>query len=297
MKCYKGFDKDLKCRGFQFELGGEYEEPKADLCNKGFHACENPLDVFNYYAPSDSRYCEVELEEVSEQRDADSKICGKRIKIGAEIGLKGIVEAGVKFIFDKVDWKNSKISNSGNYSAATNTGYKSVATNTGDCSAATNSGNYSAATNSGNYSAATNTGYRSAATNTGNCSAATNTGDCSAATNTGNKSVATNTGYKSVATNSGYKSAATNSGDNSAAINSGDRSAAEVSGKDSVAIVTGCESRAKAALGCAIVIAERGKWNGTTYPLINIKSAIVDGEIIKADTWYTVKDNELVEVR
>ena len=198
MKCYKGFDKDLKCRGFQFELGGEYEEPKADLCNKGFHACENPLDVFNYYAPSDSRYCEVELEEVSEQRDADSKICGKRIKIGAEIGLKGIVEAGVKFIFDKVDWKNSKISNSG------------------DCSAATNSGN------------------------------------CSAA---------------------------------------------EVSGKDSIAIVTGYESRAKAALGCAIVIAERGKWNGTTYPLINIKSAIVDGFTVKADTWYTVKDNEFVEVR
>ena len=95
MKCYKGFDKDLKCRGFQFELGGEYEEPKADLCSKGFHACVNPLDVFSYYSPSDSRYCEVELEEVSEQRDADSKICGKRIKIGAEIGLKGIVEAAL----------------------------------------------------------------------------------------------------------------------------------------------------------------------------------------------------------
>ena len=279
MKCYKGFDKDLKCRGFQYELGGEYEEPKADLCNKGFHACENPLDVFNYYAPSDSRYCEVELEEVSEQRDADSKICGKRIKIGAEIGLKGIVEAGVKFIFDKVDWKNSKISNSGDFSAATNTG---------DCSAATNTGYKSVATNTGRYSAATNTGNCSAATNTGRYSAATNTGDCSAATNTG---------YKSVATNTGRYSAATNTGDNSAATNTGDRSAAEVSGKDSVAIVTGCESRAKAALGCAIVIAERGKWNGTTYPLINIKSAIVDGEIIKADTWYTVKDNELVEVR
>ena len=252
MKCYKGFDKDLKCRGFQFELGGEYEEPKADLCNKGFHACENPLDVFNYYAPSDSRYCEVELEEVSEQRDADSKICGKRIKIGAEIGLKGIVEAGVKFIFDKVDWKNSKISNSGDYSAATNTG---------DCSAATNSG------------------YKSAATNTGDCSAATNTG------------------YQSAATNTGYRSAATNTGNESAATNTGYRSAAEVSGKDSVAIVTGYESRAKAALGCAIVIAERGKWNGTTYPLINIKSAIVDGEIIKADTWYTVENNEFVEVK
>ena len=297
MKCYKGFDKDLKCRDFQYELGGEYEEPEADLCNKGFHACVNPLDVFNYYAPSDSRFCEVELEEVSEQRDDDSKVCGKRIKIGAEIGLKGIIEAGVKFIFDNVDWKNAKTTNTGNRSVATNTGEYSVATNTGYQSVATNTGEYSVATNTGWYSAATNTGKYSAATNTGYRSAATNTGKYSAATNTGYQSVATNTGKYSAATNTGHRSAATNTGEYSAATNTGEYSAAEVSGKDSVAIVTGFEGKAKAALGCAIVIAERGKWNGTTYPLINIKSAIVDGEIIKADTWYTVKNNEFVEVK
>lgn len=62
MKCYKGFDKDLKCRGFQYEIGKEYEENAADICHKGFRACENPMDVFGYYNPADSRYCEVDLD-------------------------------------------------------------------------------------------------------------------------------------------------------------------------------------------------------------------------------------------
>lgn len=76
MKCFKGFDKNLKCRGFQYEIGKEYEEDKAKLCDSGFHACENPLDVFGYYPPVDSRYCEVELEDVSEEMSDDSKRCG-----------------------------------------------------------------------------------------------------------------------------------------------------------------------------------------------------------------------------
>ena len=173
---YKGLDKDLKCRDFQYEIGGEYVEDSASLCNKGFHACENPIDTFSYYPPASSRYCEVELGDVSDETSGDSKRCGKRIKIGAEIGIKGIIDAFIKFTFDKIDWKNAKKSNTGNYSAATNTGNRSAATNTGDYSAATNTGYQSAATNKGNQSAATNTGYQSAATNTGDYSAATNTG-------------------------------------------------------------------------------------------------------------------------
>ena len=149
MKLYKGFDKDLKCRGYQFEVGKEYEEEKSDICDCGFHACENPLDIFGYYPPSDSRYCEVDLD-ANDQKSDDSKRVGKHIKINAEIGLPGLIKAGVEYIKDQVDWDNSK------------------ATNTGDQSAATNTGDRSAATNTGNYSAATNTGDRSAATNTGN---------------------------------------------------------------------------------------------------------------------------------
>ena len=103
MKAYKGFDKDLKCRGFQYEVGKEYEEGSAELCKKGFHACENPLDTFRYYGPTDSRYCEVDVDDNGERNSTDSKVCGKHIKIGAEIGLKGVINAGVRFVFDKCE--------------------------------------------------------------------------------------------------------------------------------------------------------------------------------------------------
>lgn len=103
MKAYTGFDKDLKCRGFQYEVGKEYEEENASLCKKGFRACENPLDTFRYYAPTDSRYCEVDVDDNGERSSDDSKVCGKHIRIGAEIGLKGVINAGVRFVFDKCE--------------------------------------------------------------------------------------------------------------------------------------------------------------------------------------------------
>ena len=169
MKVYKGFNSKLQCnptgkKPFQYEINKTYEEPKAKLCSCGFHACENPLEVFRYYSPSDSRYCEAELEDVSDEHGSnDSKRVGKKIKIGAEIGINGIVKAGVKFIFEKVDWKHAKESNTGYYSAATNTGNCSAATNTGYYSAATNTGYQSAATVKGKESIAIATGYQSKA--------------------------------------------------------------------------------------------------------------------------------------
>ena len=99
MKLYKGFTKDLKCRDFQYEIGKTYTEETADLCKKGFHACENPLDTFNYYSPGNgSRYCEVEMEGVSDQKDNDTKRCGKVIKIGAELTVADICKAHFEYV-------------------------------------------------------------------------------------------------------------------------------------------------------------------------------------------------------
>ena len=105
IKMYKGFDKDLKCRGFQYEVGQEYREENADLCHSGFHACENPLDIFKYYEPNKgSRYCEVELDEVSEQKASDdTKRCGKVIKIGAELSVAGICKAHFEYVTARCD--------------------------------------------------------------------------------------------------------------------------------------------------------------------------------------------------
>ena len=213
---YKGFDKDLKCRGFAYEIGKDYKQDgNIKCCNNGFHACEFPLDIFNYYAPGgNSRYCTVTQSGVTDKKGGDSKVASSKIHIETEIGLDGIIKAGVKFILDKVNWKNQKESNTGDYSAATNTG---------DCSAATNTGNYSAATNTG------------------------------------------------------------------------DQSAAKASGKESIAIVTGKDSKAAGALGDWIVLTERGEWNGDTCPIKEVKAFKVDGEKIKADTFYKLVDGEAVE--
>ena len=313
---YKGFDKNLQCRGFQYEVGKEYETDKAIACNTGFHFCESPFNVWGYYAPANenglNRFCEVEGSGEIDASEND-KTCCTHLKIKAEIGINGLIKAGVKFIMDRVKWDNSSTNtgncsaatntgdcsaatNTGNCSAATNTGYRSAATNTGNYSAATNTGNCSAATNTGYQSAATNTGYRSAATNTGNCSAATNTGDCSAATNTGYQSAATNTGYRSAATNTGDCSAATNTGNYSAATNTGYRSAASVEGKESIAIVTGQDSKAKGAIGCWIVLTERSEWDGNTHPIKFVKAFKVDGTAIKPDVYYKLVDGQPVEV-
>ena len=151
-KGYKGFDKDLKCRNFQYEVGREYEHNgDMEVCKSGFHFCENPFDVFNYYSPADSRFCEVESSG-DEQRSADdSKVATSKIKVVAEIGLKGLIDAGVRFILDKVDFSNKKESN------------------TGDRSAATNMGDWSSATVLGNDSIAVVAGYKSKAKGVKGC--------------------------------------------------------------------------------------------------------------------------------
>ena len=225
IKAYKGFDKDLKCRHFQYEIGKTYEEPTAELCNSGFHACEYPLDVFAYYAPGDmSRYCEVDLDDVSDKKgNDDSKRCGKKIAVKAEIGIAGLVKASVDFVMENI--KDEK-------KASTNTGYYSASTNTGDYSASTNTGDYSASTNTGDYSASTNTGSRSKA---------------------------------------------------------------DVSGKGSVAAALGIDSKAKGALGCWIVLAEWAQDDEYNWHRTDVQCFKVDGENIKPDTWYKLKNGDLVE--
>ena len=221
MIVYKGTDKDMKCRGFQFDLGKEYVEEKAKLCEKGFHGCEYPLDVFAHYDPASSRFFVADLDGVTDEREScDTKLVGTKIKLRAEIGIAGIVKAGVEYIKEKAE------------SSKNQTGDRSAATNTGYCSAATN------------------TGYRSAATNTGYCSAATNTGD---------------------------------------------RSAATVDGKESIAIVTGVDSKASGAIGCWLVLTERGNWNGDTCPIKEVRAVKVDGEIIKTGVFYKLENGEVVE--
>ncbi|MCA3065450.1 MAG: hypothetical protein ING73_00780, partial [Rhodocyclaceae bacterium] len=190
---FKGFDHKWQCRGFQYAVGESYEhEGAVQACSSGFHACEMPLNVFDYYPPADygllNSFALVECSGEIHRDGSHSKIASAKIQIKAELSLPQLVGHMVSWVMSHIDATIPQ--------TATNTGDQSAATNTGNRSAATNTGNRSAATNTGDQSAATNTGDQSAATNTGNRSAATNTGYQSAATNTGDQSAATNTGYQ-----------------------------------------------------------------------------------------------------
>ncbi|EIM0039225.1 hypothetical protein LMM22_000201 [Salmonella enterica] len=255
---FKGFNKDLKCRDFQFAIGETFHhDGKVEACGSGFHACECPFDVFSYYPPAESRYAEtISFGITDSEEGGDTKIASSSITIKDELTLPQFIQRGIEWIWSKIDKSLEQQIMCGNRSAATNTGDWSAATNTGSCSAATNTGD---------WSAATNTGSCSAATNTGSCSAATNTGSCSAATNTGNWSAATNTG---------------------------DRSAAEVSGSQSVAASLGIEGKARASEGGAIVLCYRDE----DGELIHIRASKVGENGIMPDIWYQLnEDGEFVE--
>ena len=173
MKAFKGFNKNLTCRGFQYKVGETYEEEKAELCSAGFHACESPVDCLQQYDPATSVYHEVDLEEVSEEKDTDTKRVGKKITIGEEIGIPEICRLTFEYVKNNVE--AGKQATAGNRGAAT-AGNRGAAT-AGEYGAAT-AGEYGAAT--AGYAGAATAGYAGAAT-AGNRGAAT-AGEYGAAT-------------------------------------------------------------------------------------------------------------------
>ena len=308
MKAYKGFNADMTCRGFQYKEGETYHEDIADLCHKGFHACERPLDVLAYYSPNSSVYHEVELDDVSEQREEDSKVCAKFIKIGAKVDIATLVEATVDYTVSKCNPVKSQHAKK-DRGAASATGWNGAALATGDRGAASAIGRRGAASATGWTSAALATGDKGAASATGAWSVASATGSRGAASATGSKGAASATGCYSVASSTGSQGAASATGDWSVASATGCRSAASATGCYSVASSTGSYSlasadnptaiavawgpfgRVKGVLGAHVVCAE---WrNGK---LVEAKMAVVDGDKIKADTYYMLKNGEFAEV-
>ena len=283
---YKGFDKDWKCRDMQYEVGQVYKyDGKVRACKSGYHACENPFDVFNYYSPANSKFALTKSWSNISREGSDSKIASGKISLELELSLPEFIDHGVKYIMSKIT-DSKRETNTGYRSASTNTGYQSVSTNTGNQSVSTNTGNQSVSTNTGNQSVSTNTGNQSASTNTGNQSVSTNTGNQSVSTNTGDCSVSTNTGYQSVSTNTGDCSVSTNTGYRSVSTNTGDCSASIVKSKQSISISTGYKSKSMASKDSAIVIVERND----EMEIINIFSSMVGQNNIKPDTFYMLID-------
>ena len=171
---YKGFDKDLKCRNFQYKVGKSYSQKgKISCCDNGFHACPMPISVFDYYPPSENRFAIVEQSgDLDKELD---KIASSKIKIKAELSLFDLIKAQVEWVYSNLD-QEQKDSQTGDRGAATQTGDQGAATQTGYQGAATQTGDRGAATQTGDQGAATQTGYQGVATQTGDQGAATQTG-------------------------------------------------------------------------------------------------------------------------
>ena len=281
LKAIKGFDKRLRCRGFQYEVGKEYQEPVAELCLKGFHACENPLDTFRYYPPTDSRYCEVEIDDNGQRNSENSKVCGEKIKIVSEIGLDGVIKAGAQFIFElcKGSAEDHASGERGNAAASGWSGNAAASGWSGNAAASGWSGNAAASGWRGNAAASGERGTAAASGWSGNAAASGESGNAAASGESGNAAAS---GERGTAAASGVRGTATATGRDGRA---------SALGEQCIAVAWGNNSLAKGALGNWIVVSERA-----SYGIVDAKLARVDGEIIKADTWYTLRRGEIVEV-
>ena len=263
LKAFKGFDKRLRCRGFQYEVGKEYQEPEAELCHKGFHACENPLDTLRYYPPTDSRYCEVEIDDNGQRNSEDSKVCGEKIKIVSEIGLDGVIKAGAQFIFEMCKG-SAEDHASGRMGNAAASGWS------GNAAASGESGNAAASGESGNAAASGVSGNAAASGWSGNAAASGESGNAAASGESGNAAASGVRGTATVTGRDGRASAI---------------------GEQCIAVAWGRNSLAKGTLGNWIVVSERGNYGD----IFDAKLARVDGEIIKPDTWYTLRNGKIME--
>ena len=174
IKAYKGFDKNLQCRGFQFEVGKTYtHDGKVEACESGFHAIEgNPLEVFGYYAPAQSRFCLVDLDGDMARHSDDSKVAAQILTVGTEIGISDLVRDAVKFVMDRSSPEGEMAT--GYQGAASSTGYRGAASSTGYRGAASSTGDQGAASSTGDQGAASSTGYQGAASVANGSAAMTN---------------------------------------------------------------------------------------------------------------------------
>ncbi len=244
MKAYKGFNRDMTCRGFRFEEGKEYHEDKAVLCESGFHACENPLDTFNYYSPGDSVFHEVELDEVSDERNNDdTKVCAKTIRVGARLDVASLCKAHFEYVSAHCKPANGRVAGDKESAAAGEQGSAAAG-----------------------YKGSAAAGYKgSAAAGNWGSAAAGNWGSAAA----GN-----------------WGSAAAGEQGSAAAGEQGSAAA----GEQGLACCRG--GKVKGGMGAVIAASELDDYGKN----IRVAAVIVDGEKIKADTWYTVKNGEFVEV-
>ena len=332
---YKGFDKDFKCRDFQYEVGKTYEmDGNIKCCNRGFHACESPMEAFDHYDMLTSRFAEVEQSGEIDKDNNSTKICSSRIKIKAEIKLADIINLGVEWLKEitapsKIKANNSsndgdcaqigssgdcaQIGSSGDCAQIGSSGYYAQIGSSGDyakigssgyCAKIGSSGYYAQIGSSGYYAQIGSSGYYAKIGSSGDSAQIGSSGNCAKIGSSGDYAQIGSSGDSAQIGSSGDYAKIGSSGDsaqigssgNSAQIgSSGYYAKINSSGQDSVVMCAGLGSKAKAAVGSWITLAE-WKRIGDVWKPICVKTEQVDGSRIKADTYYKLINGKFEEV-
>jgi len=323
---YKGFDKNLQCNDFQYEIGKTYEyENEISLCKTGFHFCENPLDVLNYYPLIEgNRYCKVTGQGKYEKSTNDSKVVVEKIEIEKELTLQELIKKGIEYISKETEIikkensatsgdyshsatfdNNSHSVTSSNYSHSATSGYNSHSATSGYNSHSVTSGNYSNSVTSGDFSHSAISGEHSHSITSGDYSNSATSGDNSYSVTSGNNSNSATSGNFSNSITYGNNSHSVTAGDDSNSITHGEYSHSvtvgeysysKVNGKESIAAGFGKNNKVKGELGSWLVLSEWKQDDNDNWHVTSIKSAIVDGKKIKPNIWYKLENGEFVEV-
>jgi hypothetical protein len=327
---YKAFDKNMRCRDFQYEVGREYEmDGDIKCCNRGFHACKNPLEVWDYYDMLNSRFAEVEQSGKIDEKGNSTKVCSSHIKIKAELKLADIIKVGVEWLKDITSPSKFKtdgalndngdrskqigssgyfaqIGSSGNSAKIGSSGNSAKIGSSGDYAQIGSSGNSAKIGSSGNSAKIGSSGYYAQIGSSGNSAKIGSSGYYAQIGSSGNSAQIGSSGNSAQIGSSGNYAQIGSSGDsakigssgNYAQIgSSGNYAQIDSTGEDSVIMCAGNNSMAKAKAGSWITLSE-WKWNNekSRYIPTCVKTEYVDGENIKADTWYRLKNGKFVEV-
>ena len=300
---YKGFDKDLKCRGFQYEVGKEYEmDGDIKCCERGFHACESPLEVFDHYDMLTSRFAKVEQSGDIDKEENTTKVCSSKIKVKAELKLADIINFGVEWIKEvtspaKVKKDDKLNDNGGDYAQIGSSGYSAKIGSSGNSAKIGSSGDSAQIGSSGDSAQIGSSGNSAQIGSSGDYAQIGSSGNSAKIGSSGNSAQIGSSGYYAQIGSSGDYAQIGSSGDSAQIGSSGDYAQIESTGEHSVVMAAGYNSIAKAKIGSWITLAEwkkdheDGKWKP-----ICVKTEQVDGERIKADTFYKLIDGEFKEV-
>jgi hypothetical protein len=283
IKSYKGFDKNLRCRDFQYKIGGIYEmDGEIKVCSRGFHACESPFDVFDYYTMIDSRFCEVEQDGNISKEDRRTKICSSKIKIKTELKLADMINLGIEWLKEITLPEKIKTSikdnSSGNYAQIGSSGDGAKIGSSGNNAQIGSSGNNAKIGSSGDGAKIGSSGYDAKIGSSGY--------DAQIGSSGNNAQIGS----------SGNNAKIGSSGDGAKIGSSGNNAKIDSTGKDCVIMCAGINSVAKASKGSWITLSEWSYSEGKQrYIPICVKTEFVDGEKIKADTYYSLKGGVFVE--